>query len=55
MPTNTDTGRAGTILSFINSITLSGRTLMYPSTSGAEKRAVKWLIDDDTNTKLDDE
>jgi hypothetical protein len=55
MPTNEDIDRAVTILIYINSITLSGRTLMYPSSSGAEEQAVKWLIDDNINTKVDDE
>jgi hypothetical protein len=54
MPTNTATTRAGTILSYINSITVSGRTLTYPSSSSAEERAVQWLIEDDLNTTVAD-
>jgi flagellar basal body-associated protein FliL len=49
-PAPTTTGRrrrAQTILSFINSITLSGRTLAYPSTASPEERALRWLIDDE--------
>jgi hypothetical protein len=39
------------ILSYINSITLSGQTLYYPPITGtAEERAVEWLIKDDLNT-----
>jgi hypothetical protein len=52
-PINTD--RAIAILPYINILTLSGRTLMYPSSSSAEERAVKWLIDEDLNTTVDDE
>jgi hypothetical protein len=55
MPTNTATARADTVLPYINGITLSGRTLTYPSRSNAEERAVQWLIDDDLNTKVSDE
>jgi hypothetical protein len=47
--------RADTILSYINSITLSGRTLTYPSSSSAEERAVLWLVEDDLFTAVDDE
>jgi hypothetical protein len=35
------------ILSFVNSITLSNRKLSYPSSATAEERAVQWLIDED--------
>jgi hypothetical protein len=51
----TATARADTILSYINGITLSGRTLKYPSSSSAEERAVRWLIEDDFGTSVDDE
>jgi hypothetical protein len=52
----TPTARAVvSILSYINNITLSGRTLMYPSSTSAEERAVRWLIDDDRDTTMDDE
>lgn len=48
--------RADSTLAYIDSITLTGRTLIYPSTSIAEERAVKWLIDnDDLNTIDSDE
>jgi hypothetical protein len=47
--------RADTILPYINGITLSGRTLMYPSSSSAEERAVRWLVEDDLGTAVDDE
>jgi hypothetical protein len=47
--------RADTILSYINGITLSGRTLAYPSNSSAEERAVQWLVEDDLGTAVDDE
>jgi hypothetical protein len=48
--------RADTILPYINGITLSGRTLKYPSSSSsAEERAVRWLIEDDLGTAVDDE
>jgi hypothetical protein len=50
----TDPARASIILSYINSITLSGRTLTYPSGSTAEERAVQWLIDDDLDTAVND-
>jgi hypothetical protein len=50
----TATARANSILSYINSITVSGRTLTYPSSSRAEERAVQWLIDDDLNTTVAD-
>jgi hypothetical protein len=50
----TDPARAGIILSYINSITLSGRTLTYPNGSTAEERAVQWLIDDDLDTAVND-
>jgi Leucine-rich repeat (LRR) protein len=55
MPTNTASARADTILSYLNSITLSGRTLTYPSSSSAEERAVQWLIEDDLGTAANDE
>jgi hypothetical protein len=55
MPTNTAHARADTILPYINSITLSGRTLTYPSSSSAEERAVQWLVEDDLGTAVDDE
>jgi hypothetical protein len=43
------------ILPYINSITLSNRTLSYPSSTGtAEERAVQWLIKDDVNTDTAD-
>jgi hypothetical protein len=51
----TATARADTILSYINGITLSGRTLTYPSSSSAEERAVQWLVEDDLGTVVDDE
>jgi Leucine-rich repeat (LRR) protein len=47
--------RAGTILAYINGITLSGRTLTYPSSSSAEERAIRWLVEDDLGTAVDDE
>jgi hypothetical protein len=53
-PVPVPVARADYILSYINSITLSGRTLIYPSSSSAEERAVKWLIDEDLNTAVDD-
>jgi hypothetical protein len=46
--------RADTILPFINSITLSGRTFKYPSSSSPEERAVRWLVEDDLGTAVDD-
>jgi hypothetical protein len=53
--TNTTRARADTILSFINSITRSGRILTYPSsTSSAEERAVHWLVEDDLGTTMND-
>jgi hypothetical protein len=55
IPANTAPSRADTILPYINSITLSGRTLTYPSSSSAEERAVRWLINDDLGTAVDDE
>jgi hypothetical protein len=55
MPTNRATARADTILSYINSITLSGRALTYPSSSTAEERAVQWLVEDDLGTAMEDE
>jgi Leucine rich repeat len=43
------------ILSYINSITLSGRTLSYPPSTGtAEELAVQWLIEDDLKTAAND-
>jgi hypothetical protein len=53
--TATARARADSILTYINSITLSGRTLTYPSSSSAEERAVQWLIEDDLRTAVDDE
>jgi Leucine-rich repeat (LRR) protein len=56
--TATTRPRADTILSYINGITLSGRTLTYPSSSSssiAEERAVQWLVEDDLGTAVDDE
>jgi hypothetical protein len=53
--TSTVSTRAGSILSYINGITLSGRTLTYPSRSSAEERAVQWLVVDDLGTAVDDE
>jgi hypothetical protein len=50
--------RAEAILFYINSITLAGRTLRYPSSHPdviAEERALQWLIDDDLNTTASDE
>jgi hypothetical protein len=55
MPTNTATARANSILPYINSITLSGRKLTYPSNSSAEERAIRWLVEDDLGTAMDDE
>jgi hypothetical protein len=52
---NTAAARADTILPYINGITLSGRTLTYPSSSSAEERAVRWLVEDDLGTAWDDE
>jgi Leucine-rich repeat (LRR) protein len=46
--------RAGPVLSHINGITLSGRTLTYPSSSSPEERSLKWLIEDDLNIAVDD-
>jgi hypothetical protein len=51
----TATLRASTILPYINGITLSCRTWTYPSSSSAEERAVRWLIEDDLGTAIDDE
>jgi hypothetical protein len=45
--------RARAILPYINSITLSGRTLNI-SRRSAEWRAVQWLIKDDLGTAVDD-
>lgn len=43
------TPRAESIVSYINSITLSGRTLTYPNSGfSAEEQALKWLIDEDS-------
>jgi Leucine rich repeat len=47
--------RAEAIVAYINSITLSNRTLSYPPSKRiAEERAVQWLIEDDLNTVADD-
>jgi hypothetical protein len=46
--------RARAILRFINGITLSRRRLKYPSSSSAEERAVRWLIEDDLFTAVAD-
>jgi hypothetical protein len=54
MPITTATSRANTIVPYINSIALSGRTLTYPSRSSAEERAVQWLVEDDLGTAMDD-
>jgi Leucine-rich repeat (LRR) protein len=60
MPATTTTmdtaaARAGIILPFINDITLSERTLTYPSNnSSAEERSVRWLVEDDLGTAVDD-
>jgi hypothetical protein len=51
----TATARADTIVPYINGITLAKRTLIYPSRSSAEERAVKWLVKDDLGTAVDDE
>jgi Leucine-rich repeat (LRR) protein len=53
-PVTVTSVRADSILSFINGITLFGRTLSYPSSSNAEERTLKWLIEDDLNTAVDD-
>jgi hypothetical protein len=53
--TSTVPTRAGSILSYINGMTLSGRTLTYPSRSSAEERAVQWLVVEDLGTAVDDE
>jgi Leucine-rich repeat (LRR) protein len=55
IPANTAPSRADTILPYINSITLSGRTLTYPSSSSAEERAIQWLVEVDLGTFVDDE
>jgi hypothetical protein len=55
MPTKPATARADFIIPYVNGITLSGRTLIYPSSSSAEERAVQWLIEDDLGTAMDDE
>jgi Leucine-rich repeat (LRR) protein len=48
--------RVESVLSYINTITLSNQTLSYPpGTPGtAEERAVQWLIEDDLTTATDD-
>jgi hypothetical protein len=52
----TTTACADTILPCINSITLLCRTLTYPSSgSAAEERAIKWLVEDDLGTAVDDD
>jgi hypothetical protein len=38
------------ILPYINSITLTGRTLRYPTNATAEEQAVRWLIEEDVTT-----
>jgi hypothetical protein len=54
--TATARARADTILSYINGIILSGRTLTYPSSSSsAEERAIQWLVEVDSGTAVDDE
>jgi Leucine-rich repeat (LRR) protein len=55
-PTGSPTlaARARSILTYINSITLAGRTLLYPDDSTAEGRALMWLVDDDTGTEETD-
>jgi hypothetical protein len=50
--------RADPIRTYINDITLSGQILMYPPSSyssAAEEFALKWLIEDDLITAVDDE
>jgi hypothetical protein len=50
--------RADPIRTYINDITLSGQILMYPPSSyssAAEEFALKWLIEDDLTTAVDDE
>jgi hypothetical protein len=51
----TTTLREDTILPYINVITLSGRTLTYPSSISAEERAIRWLVEDDLGTAINDE
>jgi hypothetical protein len=46
------TADAEAIHSYINNITLSGRTLQYPSSATAEERALQWLIDADQTISL---
>jgi hypothetical protein len=55
MPITATAARADIILPYINGITLSGRTLTYPSSSSPEERAVQWLIEVDLGTAVDDE
>jgi Leucine-rich repeat (LRR) protein len=47
MKTATLSPRAKFIVDFINNITLTGRTILYPDTTTPEGRALSWLIDDD--------
>ena len=50
-PTNRPTQRAAAIVNYINSITLSGKILVYPPSSNdsasPEEKALQWLIEDD--------
>jgi hypothetical protein len=47
--------REQAILEYLDSVTLTGRTLSYPDNATAEGRAVQWLIDDDLSTAPSDE
>jgi hypothetical protein len=53
--TATARARADAIFSYINTITLSGRTLKYPSNSSAEEQALQWLMEDVLGPDVDDE
>jgi len=41
------TSRGESVTAYINTITLSGSSLVYPSSASPEERALKWLIDED--------
>lgn len=49
-PEQAPPSRAITVRTFVNSITLSGEKLVYPSSSTAEERALQWLIDNNDVT-----
>ena len=47
-----NTERATEFLNFVNSITLTMRTLSYPSDSTPEELALQWLVDKDVGTDV---